>query len=131
MADDNPALNKDGSYKDASDMQWYNSEGDEAPMPKGGVPAPPPPSGENLSDDEASAPGKISASLPRRPRDQPNPELILEGSRNRKRAPRAVEAESGDAVNSRYVRCHVSHRSLQALTDVSVLRRQTRTPSHL
>lgn len=62
--DENPALNDDGTYKDSSDIQWYNSEGDETPMPKGGAPAPPP-SAENLSDDELPAPGKISGSLAR------------------------------------------------------------------
>lgn len=92
MSNDSPALNADGTLKDASEMDWYGSDSEQAPMPKNGVAAPVR-GHEKSSPDGAVAPTKTAASLTRLSRDQPNRELILEGSRQRKPTARAVEGQ--------------------------------------
>lgn len=108
---ENPALGADGKLKDASEIEFYNSEGDEAPIPKGGTAATAS-GGENTSSTVRIAPAKITPSLPRRSRDEPDQRLILEGTRQRRPAARADDVVSNEAQEffrpkgSRYVHAY-------------------------
>lgn len=98
--EDNPALNADGTLKDASDMVWQHSESEQAPVPNGVTPAPS--SNDDESDDGLVAPGKVSSTVPpRRPRDLPDPALIVDGSRYRKPSTRTTEGKEKPGVGLR------------------------------
>lgn len=81
--DDTPALNGDGTLKDASDITWHHSETDEAPIPNGAALAPRLNDGQSPNE-ELVAPGCVASSVQDRGHDRPNPALILAGSRRRK-----------------------------------------------
>lgn len=105
---ENPALGADGKLKDASEIEFYNSEGDEVPIPKGGTAASAS-GGKNTSSTVRVAPTKITPSLPRRSRDEPDQRLILEGTRQRRPAARPDDGVSNEAQDffrpkgSRYI----------------------------
>lgn len=130
---ENPALDADGKLKDATEIDFYNSEGDEAPIPKGGTAASAS-GGENPLSTVGVAPARITPSLPRRSRDQPDQRLIVEGTRQRRPAARAVDGVGNDAQEffrpkgSKYVHAYLL---VSYIINLSLTRPCFHTVTHL